>query len=66
LTADLEPHLTERELAARWRTSVRTVQRKRRKGDVPPHFFVARRVLYPLPGVVAYEAAHLRNREGEA
>lgn len=61
-----ELHITEHELAERWRTSVRTLQRKRREGDVPPYFIVARRALYPLTGVEAFEAGRLRSREVEA
>ena len=53
------PHLTERELAARWRVSLRTVQRWRHKGVAPPHLLLGRAPIFPLKGLVAFEAEHL-------
>ena len=51
------PHLTERELAARWRVSLRTVQRWRRKGVAPPHLLLGRAPIFPLTA-----ASRIRSR----
>ena len=56
-------HLTERELAERWRSSTRTLQRRRRDGSAPPHLLVGGRVLYPVAEIEAFEARALRRGE---
>jgi hypothetical protein len=61
--AETEPHLTERELAARWRTSLRTLQRRRRSGAVPAYMLLGRSVLYPIGSVLTFEAARLQSPE---
>jgi Helix-turn-helix domain len=49
-------YLRESELALRWRTSERTLQRWRQAGKAPRHLRLERRILYPLADVEAYEA----------
>lgn len=51
--------LTERELAARWRVSVRTLQNRRWMGRGPRFLKIGARVLYALPEIEAFEAAQL-------
>jgi hypothetical protein len=53
-------HLTQHELARRWRMSERTLEawRWRRRG--PPHLRIGGKIIYRLRDVLAYEAAHLR------
>ena len=50
-------HLTERELAARWRWSLRSQQRMRQSGEGPPFLRIGRSVLYRLEDIEAYENA---------
>lgn len=54
------PFILEAELAARWRVSVRTLQRWRRKGMALDHFVIGQRILYRRADVVAFEASALR------
>ena len=49
-------HLTERELATRWRWSLRSQQRMRASGDGPPFLRMGRSILYRLEDVEAYES----------
>lgn len=57
--------LPERELAQRWNRSLRTVQRLRKAGLVPPFFRAGSAVLYRLEDVEAFEAAAAHRLEGE-
>lgn len=52
------PHLSERELAARWRLSVRTLQRWRVAGSGPTFLRLGRRITYRLSDVELFETAH--------
>jgi hypothetical protein len=56
---ELDPRIfiTERELAARWRHSLRSLQRWRAAGTGPRFIRVGRRVIYRLSAVEAFEAA---------
>ena len=51
--------LTEKELAARWRVSVRTLQNWRWMGRGPRFLKIGARVLYPIGEVEAFEAAQV-------
>lgn len=51
--------LTERELAARWRVSVRTLQNWRWIGRGPRFLKIGARVLYPIAEIEAFEAAQV-------
>lgn len=53
-------YLTVRDLAARWRTSPRTLERWRADGKGPAWVRLPGRVVYPLEDVLAYERAHRR------
>lgn len=55
----LEPRLfmTEAELAARWRHSLRTLQRWRAGGAGPAHLRFGRRIVYRIADVETYEAS---------
>lgn len=58
MTALSEPaHLTKSELAARWRVTPRTIERKMRLGTAPPHMRQGTRALFPIEGVKAQERA---------
>jgi hypothetical protein len=61
--ADRDGHLTEAELARRWRISPRTVQRWRGQGRAPSHLVVGRRILYRWADVEAFERRRLRGGE---
>jgi hypothetical protein len=58
-------HLTEAELAERWRITPLAVAAKRKNGDdLPPYLVLAesatkRTIRYPLAGVEAWEESHL-------
>jgi hypothetical protein len=52
--------LTERELAARHRRSVKTIRNLRVKGDYVPYLKIGRHVRYRLSDVLEYEAKCLR------
>lgn len=64
LTIDPRPpsraHLTQAELADRWRLSGRTLEKWRQTGRGPRHLRVGGRVLYPAEEVARFEAANLR------
>ena len=53
-------HLTHRDLAERWRTSPRTLERWRDLGKGPAWLRLPGRIVYRLEDVLAYERAHLR------
>jgi len=53
-------HLNQRELAARWGVSVRTLERWRWLLQGPPFLKLGARVAYRLEDIEAYEAAQLR------
>jgi hypothetical protein len=52
-------NLDEKELARRWRMSPRTLQGWRQRGKGPRYMKIEGRVIYPMPEVVACEAASL-------
>jgi len=54
-------HLTQRELAERWRISEATLERWRSEGLGPNYLKLQGRVLYRLVDVEAYEEACLRS-----
>ncbi|WP_112321973.1 helix-turn-helix transcriptional regulator [Oceanibium sediminis] len=60
----LSSYIRERELAARWRRSLRTVQRMRIAGNGPPYLRIGEAILYHIEDVVAFENA--RRIGGEA
>lgn len=53
-------HLTQLELADRWRLSGRTLEKWRQTRRGPRYLRVGGRVLYPLEEVARFEAEHLR------
>lgn len=55
---DLPPRLTERDLAAHWRLSPRTLQRWREQGFGPAWIRIGGRILYVRDDVLAYERRH--------
>ena len=57
-THSLPDFLLERELAERWRISVRTLQRWRGEGSGPAFLRLGRRVAYRLSDIESFEAAH--------
>jgi hypothetical protein len=53
--------LLERELAGRWRISVRTLQRWRGVGSGPAFLRLGCRIAYRLSDIESFEAAHTRD-----
>lgn len=53
-------HLTQLELADRWRLSGRTLEKWRQLCSGPRYLRVGGRVLYPVTEVEAYEAQQMR------
>jgi hypothetical protein len=53
-------HLTQLELAERWRLSGRTLEKWRQTRRGPRYLRVGGRVLYPVEEVERFEAAQLR------
>ncbi len=53
-------HLIQAELAARWRISERTLERRRYLRQGPPYVKIGAHVVYRLVDIEAYENAHLR------
>lgn len=53
-------HLTETDVARRWRMSVRTLQAWRWRKVGPPYLKAMGKVLYRLTDIEAFEAEHLR------
>lgn len=61
MTSTLNPdHLTQAELAERWRISPRTLEKWRYLGIGVSHLKIGGRVIYRMADVHAYEAAHRR------
>jgi predicted site-specific integrase-resolvase len=54
-------HMTEEELAERWRVSRRSMERWRVAGKAPAWMRLGNRVLYRVEDVLAFEQAHLRH-----
>jgi hypothetical protein len=54
-------HLTQAELARRWRKSERTLERWRLRGQGPAHLRIGG-VLYRLSDIEEYERTHLRQK----
>ena len=52
--------MTEEELAARWRHSLRSLQRWRADGNGPKHTRIGRRVVFRVADIEAFEAKHMR------
>lgn len=52
-------NLDQKSLAKRWLISPRTLEQWRWQGRGPRYLKIGGRVIYPLPEVEAYEAAHL-------
>ena len=55
-----DPHLSQTELANRWRMSPRTLERWRFTGEGPRFMKIGGRVVYRLEDIVAFEALQLR------
>ncbi|PZW38717.1 helix-turn-helix protein [Humitalea rosea] len=53
-------HLSQQDLAARWRMSVRTLERWRSQHHGPAFLKLGGRVAYRIEDVEAFEAAQLR------
>lgn len=51
-------YLVQRELAARWRLSERTLERWRWRKIGPPYIKLGGRIVYHLDDIVAYEDSH--------
>jgi excisionase family DNA binding protein len=54
---DLPARLTVQELAAFWRVSVRTIERRVQSGAAPPPLRLGGRILFRREDVLAWEAA---------
>lgn len=52
-------HLTQRELAARWKVSGRTLERWRAEHYGPAWISIGGSIRYRMSDVLAWEAAHL-------
>ena len=52
----MDTHLTELELARRWKVSRRSLQRWRAEGSGPAFLRLNGRVIYALEDVIAFEA----------
>ena len=55
-----DPHLSQTDLANRWRMSPRTLERWRFTGEGPRFMKIGGRVVYRLEDIVAFEALQLR------
>src|ERR1044071_8203018 len=60
------PRLNEKQLAARWGVSVRTLQAARVKGSGVAFVRIGRSVRYRLEDVLVYEQARLRTNTSES
>ena len=58
-------HLTQKQLASRWRISQRTLEAWRWRGYGPPHLKIGGRCIYRLEDVESFEASSLRTRTGK-
>jgi hypothetical protein len=56
-------HLTQLDLARRWRISPRTLERWRWLGEGPAYLKLGRVIAYRLDDVETFEAAHRREHE---
>jgi hypothetical protein len=56
--------LSERQLAARWQSSQRTLQRWRASGKGPPFLRIGGLIRYPIAGVEAFEDARRSAPDG--
>jgi predicted site-specific integrase-resolvase len=63
LETTMTTHLRQKDLAARWHVSPRTLERWRWLGTGPTFLKVGGRVIYRLEDVEAYERAQLRARD---
>jgi hypothetical protein len=59
-------HLNQHDLAARWRMSVRTLERWRWLGQGPAFLKLGGRIVYRLDDVEAFEQAQRRTLSGAA
>jgi hypothetical protein len=57
-------HLNQHDLAARWRMSVRTLERWRSQRQGPPFLRLGGRIAYRLEDIEAFEAAQIRTTSG--
>lgn len=57
-------HLTQQDVARRWRISPRTLERWRWQGEGPRFLKIGGRVVYRLQDVEAFEAEKLREERG--
>lgn len=60
-TAPMVRHVGQREVAARWRLSVRTLERWRSRRQGPPFLKLGGKVVYRIEDVEAFEAAQRRD-----
>ncbi|MCO6052365.1 helix-turn-helix domain-containing protein [Mesorhizobium sp. RP14(2022)] len=61
---ETQEHLSQRELAKRWRLSPRTLERWRFTGTGPRFLKLGGRCVYRLQEVEAFESAQLRDKAG--
>jgi hypothetical protein len=59
-------HLTQKQLAARWQLSQRTLEAWRWRGQGPPHLKIGMRCIYRWQDIKAFEVANLRQGTGDA
>lgn len=52
-------HISEKDLAARWSISYRTIQRWRSDGGSLPHLKIGKSIRYPLEAVESFEAKNI-------
>ena len=65
VTPSFTSHLTENDVALRFRTSVKTVQSWRARGCGPRYMKLSAAVRYRLADIEEYEAAHERQSTSE-
>lgn len=58
-------HLDQKELAARWRVSPRTLERWRLRGSGPSYLKLGGRCIYSIAEVERFEQQRLRERTGD-
>jgi hypothetical protein len=61
---ETQEHLSQRDLAKRWRLSPRTLERWRFRGTGPRFLKLGGRCVYRLEDVEAFESAQLRDKAG--
>ena len=64
-TEDQNTFLRERELAARWKKSKRTLQRWRAEGYGPAYILIGGSVRYPLTDILEFEDRTRRSPAGD-